>query len=205
MLSTMLYFSVDEALSLLREKVSQVDYNELSICDLCTKNPGGYDVLFFQLDEMSHKMVSNITEIRNSVNFKRLWEKYCGKLKGEIMTTEIIFNKIWSPICEKLLELSKQVLDGEMELKKVDKQLKIFEDCDAMEQEFILLSRSFNAVAKMERVKKTLKIVISKVKSYIKLFEAREAAKAILLLQTRLGLEGDFSQVERIEEVRLTR
>ena len=194
---------MDQELKVLRDKIEQ-DCNELPIRDLCRKRPGGgYGVLFFKLDEKFHKMVSKITDIKSSLIFKTLWEKHGGELKDEIVTMEVIFENIWSPICNKICEINKQFLDGEMELKEVDEYLKICEDYDAMEREFILISRFFNETVNLEGVKKKLKSIMGKVKSYKKLFEARQAAKAIIQLQNRMGLKGDFSEVKWIKEVGL--
>jgi hypothetical protein len=196
-------FLVDEELRVLRDKIVQ-DYNELSISDLCTKRSGGYDIVFFDLDDKFHEMVSKITEIKNSQIFKKLWQKYSEKLKDEFVTMEVIFTNIWSRILDKLKSINEQFLDGEMQLKKVDKYLVMCKtDYDALEEEFMLLSRYFSGTAHLGEVKKKLGVSIKKVKSYKQLFDAQQAALAILELQEVMGLEGDFSQVEKIKEVRL--
>ena len=76
-------------------------------------------------------------------------------------------------------------------------------DYDALEEEIVLLSRYFNGTRHLDQTKKKLGAVIKKVKNYKKLFHDRQAAQAILDLQKAMGLQGDFSQVEKIEEVRL--
>ena len=196
-------FLVDEELRVLRDKIVQ-DYNELSISDLCTKRSGGYDIVFFDLDDKFHEMVSKITEIKNSQIFKKLWQKYSEKLKDEFVTMEVIFTNIWSRILDKLKSINEQFLDGEMQLKKVDKYLVMCNtDYDALEEEFMLISRYFSGTAHLGEVKKKLGVSIKKVKSYKQLFDAQQAALAILELQEVMGLEGDFSQVEKIKEVRL--
>ena len=196
-------FLVDEELRVLRDKIVQ-DYNELSISDLCTKRSGGYDIVFFDLDDKFHEMVSKITEIKNSQIFKKLWQKYSEKLKDEFVTMEVIFTNIWSRILDKLKSINEQFLDGEMQLKKVDKYLVMCKtDYDALEEEFMLLSRYFSGTAHLGEVKKKLGVSIKKVKSYKQLFDAQQAALAILELKEVMGLEGDFSEVENIKEVRL--
>ena len=180
------------------------DYNELSIRDLCTKRSGEYDVVFFNLDDKFYEMVSKITEIKYSQIFKKLWQKYGEKLKNEVVTMEVIFNKIWSRILDKLKSINEQFLDGEMQLKKVDKYLVMCKtDYDALEEEFMLISRFFSGTAHLGEVKKKLGVSIKKVKSYKQLFDAQQAALAILELQEVMGLEGDFSEVENIKQVRL--
>ena len=196
-------FLVDEELRVLRDKIVQ-DYNELSISDLCTKRSGGYDIVFFDLDDKFHEMVSKITEIKNSQIFKKLWQKYSEKLKDEFVTMEVIFTNIWSRILDKLKSINEQFLDGEMQLKKADKYLVMCKtDYDALEEEFMLISRYFSGTAHLGEVKKKLGVSIKKVKSYKQLFDAQQAALAILELQEVMGLEGDFSEVEKIKEVRL--
>ncbi|CAB4005504.1 Hypothetical predicted protein, partial [Paramuricea clavata] len=195
------FTSVDEKLRVLRDKIVQ-DYNELSICDLCTKRSGGYDIVFFNLDDKFHEMVSKITEIKNSQIFKKLWQKYGEKLKNELVTMEVMFTKIWSRILDKLKSINEQFLDGEMQLKKVDKYLVMCNtDYDGLEEEFMLLSRYFSGTAHLGGVKKKLGVSIKKVRSYKQLFDAQQAALAILELQEVMGLEGDFSQVEKIKEI----
>ena len=187
----------------MREKIEQ-DYDELSIRDLCVKRSARYNTVFFKLDEKFCKMALRITEIKSSRIFDKLWQKYGKNLRDEVVTMEIIFGKIWSKICEKLKSINQQFLDGEMQLNKVDKYLSMFEmDYDALEQEFMLLSRYFNDTTHFEQIEKKLGVIIKKVKSYKKLFDARQAAQAILELQKAMDLKGDFSEVEKIEEVRL--
>jgi hypothetical protein len=194
---------VDEELHALRDKIMQ-DYNELSIRDLCTKRSGGYDMVFFNLDDKFYEMVSKITEMKYSQIFKKLWQKYGENLKNELVTMEVLFTKIWSRILDKLKSINEQFLDGEMQLKKVDKYLVICNtDYDTLEKEFMLISRYFSGTAHLGEVKKKLGVSIKKVKSYKQLFDAQQAALAILELQEVMCLEGDFSEVENIKEVRL--
>jgi hypothetical protein len=196
----MLYFLVGEELRALRVKIGQ-DYKELSIRDLCTKRSGGYD-MFFKLDDKFYGMVSKITEIKRSQIFDKLWQKHGEKFKTEVVTMEVIFNKIWSRILDKLKSINEQFLDGEMQLKKVDQYLDMCNaDYDALEEEFMLLSRYFSGAGHLGEVKKKLGVSIEKVKSYKQLFDAQQAALAILELQEVMGLEGDFSEVENIKEV----
>ena len=199
----MLYFLVDEEIFALREKFVQ-DYDELSIRDLCTRRSGEYNVLFFKLNDKFYEMVSRITEIKRSHIFNKLWQKYSEKLKNEVVTMEDIFKKVWSIILDKLKLINQQFLDGEMQFKKVDKYLNMCKtDYDALEEEFMLLSRYFSGTAHLDEVTKTLAVRIRKVKRYKKLSDARQAAQAILDLQKKMGLKGDFAEVEGIKEVRL--
>ena len=199
----MLYFLVDEELRALRDKILQ-DYKELSIRDLCTERSGGYEIMFFKLDDKFYEMVSRITEIKRSQIFGKLWQEYGEKFKTEVVTMEVILNKIWSKILDKLKSINEQFLDGEMQLKKVDKYLVMCNtDYDALEEEFMLISRYFSGTAHLGEVKKKLGVSIKKVKSYKQLFDARQTALAILELQEVMGLEGNFSEVENIKEVRL--
>ncbi len=198
-----LFFLVDEELRVLRDKIAQ-DYNELPICKLCCKRSGGYDMMYFKIDDKFYRMATMITELKRSQIFNALWGKYSEKLKDEVVTMEIIFSKMWSTIYGKLNSINQQFIDGEMQLKKVDKYLNIFKmDYNALEKEFVLLSRYFNGTRHLDETKKKLGAVIKKVKSYKKLFHAQQAAQAILDLQKAMGLEGDFSQVEKIKKVRL--
>ena len=199
----MLYFSVNEELDALCKKVRHVDYNELPMLDLCRKISGErYDVVFFELNERSQNMVSKITELKNSAIFNWLWNKSGEKLKGEVVTMEVIYNKIWSGNCEKLNAIYQQFLSGNLELKKVDKYLGLFADYDDLKRELVLLCVYFNGTSNLEKVKKELDEIITKLKSCRKLFDAHQAAKAILELQQKMSLSGDFSEVEEIEEVR---
>jgi phage-related tail protein len=199
----MLYVLVDEELLALREKTVQ-DYNELCIRDLCTGRFGKCDVMFFKFDDKFYEMVSRITEIKRSQIFNTLWQRYSEKLKDEFVTMEDIFNKIWSIILDKLKLINEQFLDGEMQLKEVDKYLDMCKkDYGRLEEEFMLLSRYFSGTERLGEVKEKLGVSIEKLKSYKKLLDAQQAAQAILELQKVMGLEGDFAEVERIKEVRL--
>ncbi len=199
----MFYFLVDGELGILRKKIEQ-DYNDVSIRDLCSERSGSHQVNFFKLEEKYCKMVSGITEIKCSRIFGRLWQKYGEKFKDETVTMEIIFDKMWLRICDKLNSVSQQFLSGNMRLKDVDKYLKMFDpDYEALEKEFVLLSGFLNGkTTPLDQVKKGLRVTIERVKNYKKLFDARDAAEAILDLRKRMGLQGDFSAVENLEEVR---
>ena len=181
------------------------DYSESSISDLCIQRSGRCDMVFLKLNDKSYEMVSKITEIKHSQIFNKLWKEYGKKLKDEVVTMEIIFNKIWSRICEKLKSINKKFLDGEMQLKKVDKYLDMLNktDYNALEEEFKLLSRYFTCPTQLDEVTKKLGISIEKVKSYRQLFDAWQAAQAIQELQKVMDLQGNFSEVENIKEVRL--
>ena len=150
----------------------------------------------------SQEMVSKIKEIKCSVIFKRFWEKYGSKLNDKVVTMEVICNKIWLPISEKLSTVYQQFLSGQIQLKKVDKYLKLFDDYNALKSELILLCTYFNGTSNLEQVKKELDKIFDKVKSYRRLFHAHQAAKVILELQQKMSLNGDFSEVEGIKEVR---
>ena len=200
-----LFFLVDDELRVLRDKNEQ-DYDNLSIRALCTPGrSGGCNVIFFQLDEKSYEMVSKMPEIKDSQIFKKLWQKYGRKLRDDdiVITIEKLF-MTWSKICEKLASKNQEFLSGKMQLKKIDKYVNMFaSNYTALEDEFALLSRFFyDAKTQLGQVKKKLRLVIEKVKSYRKLFQTRQAAQAILKLQEALDLQGDFLEVERIEKVR---
>jgi hypothetical protein len=163
-------------------------------------------MVFLKRDDKFYEMVSKITEIKSSQIFNKLWKKYGEKLKDKVVTMEIILNKIWSRICEKLKSINKKFLDGEMQLKKVYKYLDMFNktDYNALEEEFMLLSRHFSGPTQLDEVTKKLGISIKKVKSYKQLFDAWQAAHAIQDLQKVMGLKGDFSEVENVKEVEYT-
>ncbi len=186
----------------MREKNEQ-SYNELSIRDLCTERSGVCEIVVFNLDEKFTKMVSRITGMKRSRIFNKLWLKYGENVRSEKVTMEIIYDNIWLGICEELKSVNQQFLDGEMQLEKLDEYLDMFKmDYDALEKEFILLSSCFrDTTTNLDHVKEKLGTRIKQVKNYKKLFDARQAAETILGLQKRLGLEGDFSEVEKIEKV----
>ena len=153
---------------------------------------------------MSYEMVSKMPALKGSRMFNNLWKKYGGSIRDSVVSVEMIFT-IWSKICHKLQSKSQEFLDGEMQLQKVDKYIKMFEnDYKALEDEFMFLLKYFgDETTKLDHVEEKLGCVISKVKSYKKLFDSRQAAQAILELRERFDLQGDFSEVEEIEQVRV--
>ena len=176
-------------------------YDELSICKLCVTSSGKLDVAYFNLDDKFYEMVSKITEIKSSRIFHQSWTK-CGEEIKEVVTMEIIFSRVWSRTREKLKSISQHFLEGSMQLKKIDKYLNMFEnDYDALKEEFMLLSKHFIGTTPLDQIKKKLRSRIKHVKRYKKLFDARQAARAILDLQKALDLKGNFSEVESIEKV----
>jgi hypothetical protein len=147
-------------------------------------------------------MVSKITDMKRSRIFNVLWKKCGEQLKDKVVTMEIILEEVWLRVCDELQSINQEFLDGEMLLRTVDEYLSMFQkNYNALEEEFILLSKYFNSTTHLLQIKQILELRIMKVKSYKKLFDARQAAQAILKLQKALGLEGDFSEVERIKEV----
>ena len=66
----------------------------------------------------------------------------------------------------------------------------------------LLLKYFGGKTTQLDQVQKKLEHIMNKVKSYRKLFDTQQAAQAILELRDTLHLEGDFSEVERIEKVR---
>ena len=170
--------------------------------ELCIE---GRYVLIFELDDKTYQMVLKISELNRSSMFVKLWSKYCKELKEEVITLEIIFDKIWSKICEKLKLISTQILNGEMQLRKLDKYLDMFGlDYTTLQPELVFLLSYFSGTTiSLNKIKKDLSIVINKVKNYKKLSNTRQAAQIILQLQKAMGLRGDFSEVKKIEEVRL--
>lgn len=159
-------------------------------------------MIFFRLNDKSYEMVSKISEINGSRFFKNLWQKYGGSLRDNVVSVDMIFT-VWSKICMKLDTRNQEFLNGNMQLKKVDKYIKMFQmDYKALENEFMLLSKYFgDKTTQLDEVKKKLGLVIDKVKSYEKLFDTQQAALAILELREALDLQGDFSEVERIKKV----
>ena len=195
-------FLVDDKLRVLRDKIKQ-DHTNLSIRVLCTPTRSGkcHDE-FFNLDEKSNEMVLKIPAVKDSQIFKKLWEKYSGRIKDGVVTVEMLY-KIWSKISKKLKSKNQDIVSGEMQVKKIRKYVDMFKmDYKALEDEFMLLSKYFNGATHLDQVKKKLGVVIDKVKSYEKLFSTQQAAQAILQLQQALDLQGDFSEIEEIEEVR---
>ena len=199
----LLFFIVDEELCTLREKMEQ-DYKDISIRDLCVQRSGGCDVMFFSLDENYCTMMSKMTDAKGSKMFKDLWGKYGRKLKDEVVTMEIIFKNLWLPLCDELKLVIQQFLSGETSTEDINEYLKMFHtDYEALEQEFLLLSKVFihGTEHHLDERKIEVKAAIHRVKKYKKLFDTREAAQVILLLQEKLGLKGDFSVVANLDKV----
>ena len=186
----------------LREKIRQ-NYKQLSIRELCVRRSGEYHVIFFNLDGELCKMVGEISEVKRSRIFETLWQKYSNKLKDEEFTMDC-FKEMWLKICNKLKLVNQQFLTGEIKLKKIDGYLNIFDgNFTDFEREFKLLSSVFRDTTRLDQVEKSLSGRMQRVKSYKKLSVARQAARAILVLQQKMGLKGDFSEVTKIEEVRV--
>ena len=194
-------FVVDEQLVDLREKVKQ-DYSRFSINNLCVKRSERYDVMFFNLDERSSIMVSKIAEIKSSRIFNELWGKYCEVLKDEVMTIEIICEKIWLKIYNKLHSRNQDFMSGDMMISEIEIYFKMCRaDYHVLQEEFKLLSGSFFGAETFENINKQLVGTVEKFRMYRKLFHAQETSKIILMLQRVMGLQGDFSVVECIDEV----
>ena len=201
MLFQYLPFTVDEHLSFLRERLKE-DMNSQPMCNLCTRSTVGVVVVFFNLDPEIQFMISKMYNIQTSRIFNELWKKY-QKLEYEKVTMTVIMESMWGPINDKLVSIKEKFVSGEIQIKKVEKYLKMFNyDYPQLEKEFELLVEFFvleKAISRSEKVQ--LRARIQQVKHYQKLFDAGLAARSILELRSAMELTGDFSEVESIAEV----
>ena len=201
MLFRYLPFTVEGDLSFLRERLKE-DMNSQPMCNLCTRNTVGVVVVFFNLDPEIQFMISKIYNIQTSRIFNELWKKY-QKLEYEKVTMTVIMESMWGPINDKLVSIKEKFVSGEIQIKKVEKYLKMFNyDYPQLEKEFELLVEFFvleKAIIRSEKVH--LRDRIQQVKHYQKLFDAGLAARSILELRRTMKLTGDFSEVESIAAV----
>ena len=200
-------FLVDEGLRVWREKIEQ-DIVHVAIGDLCVKSSKRHIVTFFnlELEEKFCTMMSGVLKIKRSRIFRLLWQKKGKKVKDKVLTMEVIFDDLWLPICNKLVLINQQFLSGDMLLKDVDRYLKLCEsDYEALKNEFLLLSKFFSDDTSfcVNELETELRVGVERVMNYKKLFDARDAAKAILLLRETIGLKGDFSAIENLDKVSL--
>ena len=176
--------------------------NSQPMCNLCTRSTVGVVVVFFNLDPEIQFMISKMYNIQTSRIFNELWKKY-QKLEYEKVTMTVIMESMWGPINDKLVSIKKKFVSGEIQIKKVEKYLKMFNyDYPQLEKEFELLVEFFvleKAISRSEKVQ--LRARIQQVKHYQKLFDAGLAARSILELRSAMELTGDFSEVESIAEV----
>ena len=200
-------FLVDEGLRVWREKIEQ-DIVHVAIGDLCVKSSKRHIVTFFnlELEEKFCTMMSGVMKIKRSRIFRLLWQKKGEKVKDKVLTMEVIFDDLWSPICSKLVLINQQFLSGDMLLKDVDRYLKLCDlDYEALKNEFLLLSKFFSDGTSfyVNELETELRVGVERVMNYKKLFDARDAAKAILLLRETIGLKGDFSAIKNLDKVSL--
>ena len=147
-------------------------------------------------------MVSKMYNIQNSRIFNEQWKKY-QKLEYEKVTMAVIMESIWVPICDKLMSIKEKFVSGEMQIKKVEKYLKMFNyNFPQLEKELELLVVFFVSEKEITRSEKVqIRARIQQVNDYQKLFDARLAARSILELRRAMALTGDFSEIESIAEV----
>ena len=140
--------------------------------------------------------------IQTSRIFNELWKKY-QKLEYEKVTMTVIMESIWGPINDKLMSIKEKFVSGEMQIKKVEEYVKMFNyNYPQLQKEFELLVEFFvleKAIIRSEKVH--LRDRIQQVKHYQKLFDAGLAARSILELRRTMKLTGDFSEVESIAAV----
>lgn len=184
----------------MRKKVDE-DVDEIPINNLCTRTRTGIDVLFFGINHKFFEMIMQSLAIQTSRIFNDLWRSYSKKLR-EVATMELIFTNVWQTTREQLKTIKEQFLNGQMELTSVDVYLKMFKyDYEELQKDFALLFSNSNDTARSMNTRDLLGKRIQQVQDYQNLFNAGQAARAILKLKEDLGLEGDFEEVEHINEV----
>ena len=192
-------------MGILRERIKE-DISERPIRELCVRTTAGMTVVFFDLEQEVHDMVSKIHDLQTSRIFSKLWETYCNQLQGVTVTIEAVFQSIWTPVCQRLASIIEQFLNGEMQLKEVEEYLDMFnKKYEKLEREFeLLLNNSTEPKIRLDIQKDRLYTRMDQIKEYVMLSTTCASARSILKVKEAMKLTGDFSEVESIDKVRLS-
>ncbi|XP_016335836.1 E3 ubiquitin-protein ligase rnf213-beta-like [Sinocyclocheilus anshuiensis] len=161
-------------------------------------------VLFYNVDLLVLDMAREMHEVKTSNIMLSLWQEKATKyfMPGPLDLTEV-HDRIWNHCLTDFLELGRRIAVGETCFKEVDQALKWCGDRgegNCLKKELILLATMLKSHTSLEE--KWPEHRLSQIQEYKRLYHAAESAEVILKIKDSLGLQGDFSHIHSLIQVR---
>uniref|UniRef100_A0A9J7YJS3 RING-type E3 ubiquitin transferase n=1 Tax=Cyprinus carpio carpio TaxID=630221 RepID=A0A9J7YJS3_CYPCA len=165
-------------------------------------------VLFYDVDLLVLDMAQEMHEVKTSNIVLFLWQEKATKyfMPGpQLLSLDLteVHDRIWKPCLTDFLKLGLRIAVGETCFKEVDQALKWCGDRgegDRLKKELILLASMLKSHQSLEE--KWPEHRLSQIQEYRSLYHAAESAEVILKIKNRLGLQGDFSHIHSLIQVR---
>jgi len=163
-------------------------------------------VTFFGLSSEAREMISNLSELKDSVLLRRFLKdngcKALQKIGPEAAqkvacNVEDVLRLIWTPSFQQLQSLQKRFLSGMISFEEVDKFFNDFKGNQKYEDltKEVRLITSRNG-SQGPAPNSDIDARIRQIKQYHKLHNCIDAARIVLDFKTSKGLEGNFQVVE---------
>ncbi|KAK9965830.1 hypothetical protein ABG768_004896 [Culter alburnus] len=165
-------------------------------------------VLFFTSNLQVQNMAREMYEVKTSNILLHLWREKAteylmpGPQLLSLDFTEVC-ERIWRPCLTDFLDLGERIAIGETCFKEVDQALKWCGDQgegDRLKKEFTLMASMLKTHHSLEENWPEHRL--NQIQEYRRLNHAAESAEVILKIKDRLGLQGDFSHIHCLTQVR---
>ncbi|XP_077056473.1 E3 ubiquitin-protein ligase rnf213-beta isoform X2 [Siphateles boraxobius] len=165
-------------------------------------------VLVYTINLQVQEMAREMYEVKTSNILLYLWrEKATEYLMAgpELLSLDFteVHERIWRPCLTDFLNLGKRIAMGETCFKEVDQALNWCGDQgegDRLKKEFTLMATMLKSHNFQDENWPEYRL--SQIEEYRRLDHAAESAEVILKIKDRLGLQGDFSQIHCLTQVR---
>ncbi|XP_050980097.1 LOW QUALITY PROTEIN: E3 ubiquitin-protein ligase rnf213-beta-like [Labeo rohita] len=166
-------------------------------------------VLFYSVDLQVLDMARKMHEVKTSSLLLSLWlEKAnaCFMPGPQLLSLDLIevHDSIWIPCLDDFLSCGLRIANGETCFKEVDQALKWCGDSgegDRLKKELTLMAtllKSQHPYLDENWPEDRL----NQIQEYRRLYHAAESAEVILMIRDKLGLQGDFSHIHSLIQVR---
>ncbi|XP_056089655.1 E3 ubiquitin-protein ligase rnf213-beta [Rhinichthys klamathensis goyatoka] len=165
-------------------------------------------VLFYTSNLQVQEMAREMYEVKTSNILLCLWREKATEyfMPGpQLLSLDFteVHKKIWRPCLTYFLNLGKRIAIGETCFKEVDQALRWCGDPgegDRLKKEFTLMAAMLKSHHFQDENWPENRL--NQIQEYRRLHHAAESAEVLLKIKDRLGLQGDFSQIHCLTQVR---
>ncbi|XP_051530047.1 E3 ubiquitin-protein ligase rnf213-beta-like isoform X2 [Myxocyprinus asiaticus] len=167
-------------------------------------------VLYYGANQLVHDMAREMHEVKTSNILLYSWQEKAKDLANlmsgpqpfSLDFTEV-YDRIWRPCLSEFLKLGQRIANGAACFEEVDQALDWCGDQgegDRLKKELILMATMLKRNQDLEE--NWLEHRLTQIQEYRCLHHAAKSAEVILKIKDRLGLEGDFSHIHSLTQVR---
>ncbi|XDV44192.1 hypothetical protein PO909_012516 [Leuciscus waleckii] len=165
-------------------------------------------VLFYTSNLQVQEMAREMYEVKTSNILLCLWRERATEYlmpSPQLLSLDFteVHERIWRPCLTDFLNLGKRIAIGETCFKEVDQALNWCGDQgegDRLKKEFTLMATMLKSHPFQDENWPENRL--NQIQEYSRLHHAAESAEVILKIKDRLGLQGDFSQIHCLTQVR---